>query len=123
MVNLKKITPETKKSISNGFFIVLSVVAAFYLGSLTTELRLLKQGGAGGTLGRLPAGPVGGTPQAASDLSESSLIEKANTLDLDITSCLQNGETNSLVDAGLESGGRAGVTGTPGGFLINAETG
>ncbi|OGC47664.1 hypothetical protein A2886_02700 [candidate division WWE3 bacterium RIFCSPHIGHO2_01_FULL_42_13] len=120
MLNLKKITPETKKNISNGFILVMSIIVAFYIGSASTELRLLKQGG-----GRLPTGgaPVVGQPTGGRDLSEGGLIEKANALGLDITSCLQNGETNDLVDEGLASGDRAQVTGTPGGFLVNTQTG
>ena len=57
------------------------------------------------------------------DLSDETLIAEANALGFDITSCLQNAETDSLVDDGLSSGARAGVTGTPGNILLNVETG
>lgn len=56
-------------------------------------------------------------------LTEDGLITAASQLGLDITSCLQNEETNHLVDEDLDSGVAAGIQGTPGNVVLNVESG
>ncbi len=94
---------------------VLLIIAAFFLGSLTTKVKYLEQGV-----------PTAGAQQGAQvkakykTLTEvlRDLAKKAKVDDKKLIACVDNGEKNALVEADTQQGSTLRVEGTPA-FFIN----
>ena len=98
--------------------VVLLIVAAFYLGRLSSQVDGLK-----GNTGEAPAvAPSAAAPAAGErDLSVASLKERAKSLGLDsgqFDQCLDGGTMAQRVSDEQKEGAALGVSGTPS-FLIN----
>jgi protein-disulfide isomerase len=95
---------------------VLLVVAAFVIGVLFTEVRYLKKGytgspsaGVGTNTGTAPSGPT---------LAMADLLGNIGVDADDVYSCYQDGGGADRVASQMQAGTAAGVTGTPGNFVV-----
>lgn len=104
--------------------VILFFIGGFFFGSVWTEKNFYKSGSAPGI-----GGGTGGTQQAGTapaaqggrDLSIPGLVAKAEALGLDaneVESCINSGETAQAVTDDMAGGSSAGVSGTPGTFLV-----
>lgn len=97
----------------------LLVVAAFVIGVLFTEVRYLKKGFSG------TGAPTAGTgTQAGAGAQAGATIPMAevlNSIDVDVDdvmSCYEDGGGADRVASQMQGGSAAGVTGTPGNFVV-----
>ena len=100
--------------------VVLLIVAAFYIGRLSSQVDGIKKGS---TTADTVAAPAGNQAPAAGErkLDVASLKQKAKSLGLNtnkFNACLDNGTMAARVAAEQKEGSSVGVSGTPS-FLIN----
>lgn len=107
----------------NGFsqwiMVGLLVVAAFFVGSLVTKVKFLENGGV--TAGTAAKAGNAAAPVAKYKSFKDAALTFAKDLKLDqnkFTSCYDNKERQSIVDADTALGTSSGVNGTPA-FFIN----
>jgi len=92
----------------------LLVIAAFFIGTLYTQVQYLKKNGPAGT-GTAP------TAKAKYKSFDDAMLALAKSVKLDakkLVLCMNSGEKKSIVDSGIAEGTAAGINGTPG-FFIN----
>jgi protein-disulfide isomerase len=94
----------------------LLIVAALVIGFLFSEVRNLKSGGAK----TQPTTQADGTntfPEAVT-VELASIVEQAGANPEQVKTCMDNGEYTSAITAEAQAGETAGVTGTPGNFVM-----
>jgi protein-disulfide isomerase len=106
-------------------FVLLSLVLAFLVGTLWQKVQTLEgqQVGVGSGAGN-PTVPQGGQPgpgDVAGKLSNLEAVAASVGIDVgEFKSCVDSKKYAGKVDEQYKAGGAAGVTGTPGNFILNS---
>jgi protein-disulfide isomerase len=100
----------------------LLIVSAFFIGSLWTRVNNIDKTGTPKATGNVVNNGAEGTP-AKPQVDTLVLAEQAGLNKDEFQTCIKSKEAADMVKAEEKTGADAGITGTPGGFIIDTTTG
>jgi protein-disulfide isomerase len=118
-VRSRPVEPATITEYINKYAVtVLLVVAAFVIGVLFTEVRYLKKGYSGAPSAGTGTGTAAAGAQTGPTIAMSDILDTIGVDSSDVLSCYQKGDFLDKIQAQQSGGTTAGVTGTPGNFIV-----